>query len=349
MNHIMYLYVICGGDDGALWYTELTGKIGRLSIPPLTTEYPITSSYSAPEHMVNAGSSMWYTEESSSGYQDAIGNITSSGTITNYSIVPSGWAELRIGNIAADSSGNVWFDACTVNPFDQMYLGELNASTGVVTMHNVSLGASLCENPGLQPGPVAVDASGNIWVSILNNPSTGSQSMSLDEFTTSGSLVGGTSEGTADWSSLNVGPNDTLWATDGLNNTVDDFTLSPTTDEITASSSYAIPTSSSGVSDITPGPDGNMWFTENTADKIGVVTPTGVITEYAGPSGGSPASIVAGPDGALWFTTTGNLGRITTSGSVTEYAATHPYSIVAGPDGALWYTELTGKIGRLGY
>ncbi len=73
-----------------------------------------------------------------------------------------------------------------------------------------------------------------------------------------------------------------------------------------------------------------------------------------------PHSIVAGPDGALWFTnsnlgvpTNGHnaIGRITTSGVVTEYPlspSSSPFSITAGPDGALWFTEAnTGKVGRL--
>jgi virginiamycin B lyase len=313
------------------------------------TEYPITSSYSSPQQIVTTGGSMWYTEESSSGYVDAIGNVSTSGAITNYSAIPSGWPELRIGSIAADSSGNVWFDACTVSPYDGMYLGKLDASTGAVTMYSVYASDS-CESPGSHPGPVTVDPAGNVWVSIFNDPAVPPNTMSLDEFTSSGSLLSSSSEGTGSWSALSVGPSNTLWATDIASNAVDGFTLSPTTDEITASSSYAIPTSSSGVSDITPGSDGNMWFTEDNKNKIGQITPSGTITEYALSSGSDPGGIVSGPDGALWFTASGAVGRITTAGSVTEYSTSNsPNDITAGPDGALWFTQVGGKIGRLGY
>lgn len=68
----------------------------------------------------------------------------------------------------------------------------------------------------------------------------------------------------------------------------------------------------------------------------------------------SPNIITAGPDGALWFTASGNagrIGRITTSGSLSEYATLTsggPLGITAGPDGALWFTERQGrKIGRI--
>ena len=66
---------------------------------------------------------------------------------------------------------------------------------------------------------------------------------------------------------------------------------------------------------IAAGPDGNLWFTEVFGDRIGRITPTGVITEFgAGITPNSrPRYIAAGPDGNLWFTEfAGNrIGRIT--------------------------------------
>src|SRR5262249_36967893 len=43
-------------------------------------------------------------------------------------------------------------------------------------------------------------------------------------------------------------------------------------------SRYTIPTPNSDLFDITVGPDGNLWFTERTGNKIGRITRTGVIT-----------------------------------------------------------------------
>src|SRR5450631_3218903 len=98
---------------------------------------------------------------------------------------------------------------------------------------------------------------------------------------------------------------------------------------------------------ITAGPDGNLWFTELIGDKIGRITPLGVVTEFPGVTAGSvPRRITAGPDGNLWFTeNTGNrIGRITPLGVVTEFsvgitAGASPFSITVGPDGNLWFTE----------
>src|ERR1051326_1626975 len=66
---------------------------------------------------------------------------------------------------------------------------------------------------------------------------------------------------------------------------------------------YPVTTSGSLPYGITAGPDGNIWFTENGANKIGKITPNGVVTEYPIPTAGSsPTDITAGSDNALWFT-----------------------------------------------
>jgi len=76
---------------------------------------------------------------------------------------------------------------------------------------------------------------------------------------------------------------------------------------------FAVPTASSGPSGIAAGPDGALWFTELSANKIGRITTGGAVTEFAVPTASSfPEGIAAGPDGALWFTeANGNkIGRI---------------------------------------
>src|SRR5205823_4786928 len=53
--------------------------------------------------------------------------------------------------------------------------------------------------------------------------------------------------------------------------------------------------------------------------KIGRITTSGSVTEYPSATG-PPYWITAGPDGALWFTSNGfDIGRITTSGSTTAF------------------------------
>jgi hypothetical protein len=99
-----------------------------------------------------------------------------------------------------------------------------------------------------------------------------------------------------------------------------------------------------------------LWFTEDGLNRIGRITPDGVVTEFAeGISANAELTgITAGPDGNLWFTeATGNrIGQITPSGAVTEFASglttnSQPNRIAAGADGSLWFTEQSGEIGRL--
>src|SRR5947209_2712050 len=66
---------------------------------------------------------------------------------------------------------------------------------------------------------------------------------------------------------------------------------------------YLVPTAGSQPAQITAGPDGALWFTESTANKLGRITTSGTFTEYAVPTANAgPAGITVGPDGALWFT-----------------------------------------------
>jgi len=96
---------------------------------------------------------------------------------------------------------------------------------------------------------------------------------------------------------------------------------------------FPVLTATSQPNAITSGPDGNLWFTEQLAHKIGKITPTGTVTEY--PAEGF--DITAGPDGAggkaLWFT---GGGRITTGGAATQFATLAGNNITTGPDGNLW-------------
>ncbi|MDQ6643101.1 MAG: hypothetical protein M3Y76_01455 [Chloroflexota bacterium] len=146
---------------------------------------------------------------------------------------------------------------------------------------------------------------------------------------------------------------------------------SPTVSTIKgAFSFFTLPTTGSNLAAITSGSDGNIWFTEVTGTsngpvgKIGRITPSGTITEFALPTGnpngimGVPIDITAGPDGYLWFSDAGNnaIGRITTTGSISEFALAAPQSapeyITSGPGHTLWFSELNsngqgGKLGRL--
>ncbi len=104
---------------------------------------------------------------------------------------------------------------------------------------------------------------------------------------------------------------------------------------------------------IVNGPDGALWFTAGYI--VGRITTAGELSYF--PVSFTPQGAIAvGPDNALWFTgsdgNVGSIGRITPSGSLTQYftltAQSYPLAITAGPDGAMWFTESLGNnIGRI--
>ncbi len=106
---------------------------------------------------------------------------------------------------------------------------------------------------------------------------------------------------------------------------------------------------------IAAGPDGNLWFTEYIATRIGQITTGGAIAEFPIPTDHcGPVGIAAGPDGNVWFTetTADQIGRITPAGDVTEFPTptrgSSPVGITAGPDGNIWFTEPgVTQIGRI--
>ena len=119
---------------------------------------------------------------------------------------------------------------------------------------------------------------------------------------------------------------------------------------------YSLPAGSAPI-EITSGPDGNLWFTEDGAGNVGRITTSGVTTLFPTPSACAQAcGITTGPNGNLWFSETGSnqIGQITTTGTITQFSipnptkATGPFGITTGSDGALWFMQpFDNTVGRL--
>lgn len=227
--------------------------------------------------------------------------------------------------------------------------------------------------PGLNR--IAVGPDGSLWLTAFNTTSDGAllSSHPIDDaivhFTPS--VPGASSSFTtfplpvqAVWpDGITLGPDSALWFTEFDGDAVARITTFGRVTE------YFVPrrpgritgaTPNSQPHDIVAGPDGNLWFNDFGGNKVGRITPQGVVTEFSlpprpeNPSGSGPYGITVGVDGALWFTELMGMriGRITTDGRVTEYklpGVNHvPGEIVAGGDGALWFTESTQNLlGRI--
>jgi hypothetical protein len=79
---------------------------------------------------------------------------------------------------------------------------------------------------------------------------------------------------------------------------------------------------------VATGLDGNVWFTENTANQLAIITPAGEIQEFPIPTASSlPRRPTAGPDGNVWFPEgVGKIGR-----SAASCAGAHQLVEPAGP------------------
>lgn len=111
------------------------------------------------------------------------------------------------------------------------------------------------------------------------------------------------------------------------------------------------------VTDITTGPDGNLWFLTNggeslNPDGLAKMTTGGTFTPYPLADPGLLSDIAPGPDGNVWYVRQNpdKIGRVTPSGVATEYdngGGKQFEGIAAGPDGAMWVTEsLVNLVGR---
>jgi virginiamycin B lyase len=326
---------ITEGPDGALWFTEFAGnKIGRITAAGVTTEYPVPTSDSGPS-MIAPGpdGALWFTEY----YGSKIGRITTAGVITEYATTftgsgPAGittgsngelwFTEFNFGKIAEISTAGVikeFFGAefpigITHGPDGALWFTEYpNAigrfgSGGVVTMYPVRL---YSYPEGITTGP-----DGALW---------------FTESTLSGSAIGRITTGgvlteyplptfCAGPKQIAAGPDHALWFTESGSTT-----CAPQIGRITTAgvvTEYPMPATGSAevVSapfGIASGPYGALWFTDQSANKIGqAVFPTADLSV-------SPESGAYGTD--LTFTGSGFAG----GESVSIYTAGIGSSVLA--------------------
>lgn len=188
---------------------------------------------------------------------------------------------------------------------------------------------------GASPDHIVAGPDGRIWFTQAGRSRLGVVDPAAGTIDPDKASVGGQPQ------AIVVGPDGGLWYTEVAPNRIsriDAFTG-------TIGPQYTIPTPSSDPSDLVVGPDGRLWFTEQAvgASKIGAMTTAGAFQEFATPTPGSePSGIISTAGGILWFTesATGAIGRITTTGAITEFpgAGATPSAIAAARDGALWFT-----------
>jgi virginiamycin B lyase len=347
-----------GGSKLALCVAAamMMGLLGFASVgrAQTITEYPIPTPNSTPETIaLGPDGAMWFIESGCSDFNCSINNakiarITTAGVITEFPPTTTNY----LTNIVTAPDGALWF----VSECNGQTCDSPPDTAGRITTSGAITRFSLPSTDNNLGGP-AVGSDGALWIT-----DAGSTPL-VYRATLSGNITPFTVPTGHSAHGIVSGPDGALWFSGSGDNGTDNSIGRITTSG--AISEFPIPTANAGVNGATAGPDGALWFTELSGNKIGRITTQGTITEYPLPTlGGSPVGIAAGPDGALWFVEASctpfgcsqnpaaKIGRITTSGIITEYplpsGGSAPAHIAAGPDGAMWFTEFVGnKIGRI--
>jgi len=283
---------------------------------------------------IAAGSdgNMWFTES----VGNAVARITPAGVVTEFAIPTA--ASNPQGIIGA-SDGNLWF-----TEFGASKIGKVT-TTGTFTEFSTLFG-------GDTPQLLVDRGDGNVWYVATTGNHVGFQGISSG-------IAGETTVPTASSGvyGISTAPDNNLYFTESA---VDK--IGRTSNLFGTITEIAL-TAGTGPLQIVRGPDGNVWFTENGRNNIARLSPNSFSVTGEFPTitpNSNPTGITAGADGALWFTETGvdMIGRVTTGGSVTEYAS--PVAglgmkgIAVAPDGSLWFAEPgtglnPGRVGKLVY
>lgn len=273
---------ITSGPDGNLWFTyswnQSYSKIGRITTSGVISEFTLPQNgLNMPGIAAGPDGNLWITEYNTS----RIGRLTTSGVYTEFPL-PTG--SNGPSAITSGPDGNLWFTESCGSTFcdGNGKIGRIT-TTGVITEFPVPTAGSL-------PEQIAEGPDGNLWFTELYGNKIG-------RITTTGAITEfqvPTVQGYPD--AITKGPDGNVW-----------FTESYKIGRITPAgviTEFQVPTVSSVPADITAGSDGNLWYTVDWGNIIGMITTSGVITEFPeGPAGtGYFNFITEGSDGNLWFT-----------------------------------------------
>jgi virginiamycin B lyase len=267
-------WLIALGPDGALWFTEVTGSIGRISTSGVIAQYKIPSNTMPIGITAGPDGAVWFSTSN-----PAIGRVTTDGQ--TFTLYPQQSSKVFTSSITAGPDGALWFS----NP----------GGTGrITTAGKVTLFPQAPSDKGITTGP-----DNALW--FANGKSIGR--LTTSGTATSYPIPAGYLEYVA------TGSDHKIWFTQ--HRTCQPDLVGNITTSGAVKQYHAVRCSEPSA--IALGPDGAMWFTETAYDHIDRITRDGHITRYQVPTEASaPYGITAGPDGAMWFTErhANKIGRI---------------------------------------
>jgi virginiamycin B lyase len=280
---------LCLGPDGAIWFNEpIPNKLGRVDMQGNITEFPtVGGAYGC---AAGPDGNIWFVGG------PHIGRMTTSGLVT---MLPDLEDPAEATSVVAGSDGNLWVG---------LIEGRIARVTmaGVVTYFTLGYSTPL---PGIGgPYSLALGPDGNVWYALPTLDVVG-------KITPDGAVTNYPTLGLSPFA-IGPGSDGELWFVG--NGAVSGGVAARMT---TQGNLQAFGATSNSAYGIGAGPDGEVWFAEGGTEKIGRVTPAGVITEIDLP--GPPArftagayDVISGSDGNLWYVRRGEnrIGRVTLAG-----------------------------------
>ena len=271
---------ITSGPDGALWFTqELASRIGRITTGGKQSSFKTTTANAEPQS-ITAGpdKALWFTEFAGA----RIGRITTSGKVTEFS------APHVTTAITAGPDGALWF--LEINGTTN-YVARMTTK-GKVTEYKLKSKNGFT-NEAITTGPDKA-----LW---FTQPDTNQ----VGRITTSGkvTLYKNTDGDARPTGIVTIGS--ALWV--GESNGVAKVTTSGKFTE------YPMPASGGGVTPMSKGPDGNVWFAVVSRSQIGTISGGNIKLYQTGPIQPSITGLTLGKDRALWFVQNSkdSIGRFT--------------------------------------
>ncbi|MGZ5154855.1 MAG: Vgb family protein, partial [Caldimonas sp.] len=316
---------------------------------PTVSEFSVAANGIAPSldggSIVLAGDgNLWF----SGGFQPTrIGRITAAGNVSYPVTGAATLATFAAGPLATGPDGNVWF----CNPVGGVGLSGAVGSVDVTTGVAVEYASPLLQATAQVRLSTTQELSctGGVCTPVAPGSCVAAGATTCRSATTGPTLVAACAA-----SAANAG--NAYTATSCATTTTAPVGVTSCTAAPASAGNGFVATTCSGITPgsqayaIAAGPDGNLWFTEYVANRIGKFDiRTRIATEY-GPLAAPATAIAAGPDGNVWFVENGNavsaavIGRITPAGAITELDAGFAVgesigAITAGADGSLWFVK----------
>jgi streptogramin lyase len=330
---------IVAGPDGALWFTEESvGRIGRITTSGSVIELKLFAEYARPYDItVGSDKNVWFTESQSSGIMGRVELHEVPHSQPVYSTITLSFGKRRPQLGVAEqlplsiSVQNLAHHVIKGHYPNRVHLTSTDPKQATLSQESV-------DSSGVA---VKVSYSGHYTSAVISANADGGGRVSPATILPSAPRD---KKLPAPGFGLTPGPNDTLWIC------LRDGKIASYAEDGTVHSYRATTSFKEESCSILEGPDGNVWFTDYSNDRIGKISPQGHVTFYPLGDNASPYSMALGSDGALWFTEflTSKIGRLTTDGQLKTYSAPQtPFDIVAGPDGNLWYNDEAGDIVRV--